>query len=118
MTPSKYLKLARDHIDEYGWRKGAFGQKYGPTCAVGALDIVAIGGSSVYVAGYRYLKVAAGYLPAQYNDEVCKTKQDCLDWYNRAIALAEEDEYGENTSDGMGFQRDVQSERCLVESPR
>lgn len=41
MTPQEILNAAADHIEEYGWQRGGYGQKEEPCCVLGALSVAA-----------------------------------------------------------------------------
>lgn len=92
MTTVDHLTAARNLIQE-GWIKGHM-QSIAGVCAVGAICLTASPGSHAMdylVRALPHPYQDRGSIPF-FNDAVCTTKQDVLDLFDAAIAVARESE--------------------------
>jgi hypothetical protein len=102
LTPRRLLELGRARLIENGWAQGAQRDRYGQVCAAGAL-IYAIDDkpmldsvfSEIFYKAYEYLTKAAPHRFGDIiraNDNIGTVLADVLEWYDKAILAAKEDE--------------------------
>jgi len=102
LTPRELLELGRARLIENGWAQGAQRDRYGQVCAAGALiyavdDSAARDGTfaEVFHKAYKYLSKATPHRfgdVVRANDNIGTVFADVLEWYDKAILAAKEDE--------------------------
>jgi hypothetical protein len=90
MTPLEQLVGARELIAEHGWVRGNYGDRNVGFCALGALHVASKSWTSW---GAQNLLVKAGGAGAlgviSHNDIHIQSKQEALEWFDKAIRLAQ-----------------------------
>ena len=93
MDTVKTLRDARSLIDKFGWNNTELGSRESGFCALGAVIY-----SSQFVREQINpirLLMLSGPMPdrmvVEQNDLFIKSKEECLAWFDRAIALAQKD---------------------------
>lgn len=98
----KHLQMGRERIEK-GWCQWALKRHEGELaqyCALGAVCMAEEGSDGYYVVpelefpARKFLVQASGDPSiADYNNEICKTGQDVLDWFDKAIEMATVEAY-------------------------
>lgn len=88
----RILKGAKEHLEQYGWQRFAFGFKHGPCCAVGAINVAATddafgkGGDLTAYQAIGALKMSIGiHSLGIWNDDSTRTKEEVLAAFQTAI---------------------------------
>lgn len=99
MTPKEVLVGGKAIIEEYGWVQGRFGDTTRGFCAYGAMDYAwvtregpKVGKPELYNAVRLFRETAGAPSVDRWNDEICRTKEEVLAMFDKAIARAEEAE--------------------------